>query len=103
MQRSGRPILSVPADADRPVGWPETVRQPFHSAATSMEGGELSKLLSKQIVKGDTRFIVVGLHGLANIDDGLVQLRVGSRQTELLLQEAVPNAIPLRLVLASHI
>jgi hypothetical protein len=67
----------------------------------SLESGELSEFLGKKIVKGDTRFVVVALHGLANINDGPIQLRVGRGQAELLLQEASRQAIPLRLVLAA--
>jgi hypothetical protein len=68
-----------------------------------VKGGELSEFLGKEIVEGDSRFVPVCLHFLAHIHDRGVELGVARRKRELLLEEAVADAIAFGLILAGDV
>jgi hypothetical protein len=66
-------------------------------ASASVKGGELSEFLGKEIVEGDSRFVAICLHFLAHIHDRGVELGVARGERQLLLEEAVADAIALGL------
>src|SRR5215471_3327692 len=67
-------------------------------ADVSGESRKPAELFRQQIVEGDPRLVAIGVHLLADVGDGAVELSIAQRQPELLLQEAVANAVALHLV-----
>jgi hypothetical protein len=76
--------------------------QPLLRASALVKRGELAKLPGEEAVEGDARFAPIRLHFLPDIHDCGAELGTRYGEPELLLDEAVADAITFRPVLSGY-